>query len=66
MKRTPAITCVLFGRLVGPAVVVDADRDGVVRPTGSVSTQEAADKAVSVVHDTDQVKAANSETKIKK
>ncbi len=43
---------------------VDTDTNGVVWLTGSVRTQKAADKAVSVARDTDRVTAVHSEIKV--
>ncbi len=45
---------------------VDTDKDGVVWLKGSVRTQEAADKAVSIARDTEGVKDVRSTLKIKK
>jgi hyperosmotically inducible protein len=43
---------------------VDTDTNGVVWLTGSVRTQEAADKVVSVARDTDRVTAVHSDIKV--
>jgi hyperosmotically inducible protein len=106
MKTTFATTCVLFGTLLGPAVVlaqdsdtdrshptafvkdsaittsiktqlaaqhitslgrihVDTDKEGVVWLSGSASSQQAADKAVSIARGTEHVKSVHSDIKIK-
>ena len=108
MKTTIATTCVLFGTLLGPAVVVvaqdsdtdrshpvafvadsvtttiiktklaaehlaslerihvDTDKDGVVWLSGNASSQEAADKAVSIARATEHVRAVHSDITVKK
>jgi hyperosmotically inducible protein len=43
---------------------VDTDANGVVWLSGSVRTQEAADKAVSVARDTERVTAVHSDLKV--
>jgi hyperosmotically inducible protein len=46
------------------AVHVDTDRNGVVWLSGSVKTQQAADKAVSIARSTADVKRVHSEIKV--
>lgn len=43
---------------------VNTDKDGVVWLSGSVRTQEEADKAVSIARSTDHVKRVHSEIKV--
>jgi hyperosmotically inducible periplasmic protein len=45
---------------------VDTDKNGVVWLTGTVRTQEAADKAESIARETEGVKAVHSKLKIRK
>jgi hyperosmotically inducible protein len=44
---------------------VETDKDGVVWLSGTVSTQEAADKAVVIAHDTERVTTVHSDLKVK-
>lgn len=45
---------------------VDTDKDGVVWLTGSARSQEAADKAVAIAHDTEGVTAVKSHIRVRK
>ena len=45
---------------------VDTDANGVVWLHGTAHTQEAADKAVAIAHETEGVKAVHSKIKVKK
>jgi len=45
---------------------VDTDKDGVVWLSGTARTQEAADAAISIAHDTEHVRAVHSNIKVKK
>jgi len=45
---------------------VDTDKNGVVWLTGSATSQQAADKAVSIARETEHVKSVHSDIKIQK
>ena len=75
-RRFTTQTCVLFGTLLGPAVVVtaqdtyadrerlhiDTDKDGAVRASGSANGRAPADGAGSVARETEHAKPVHCDT----
>ena len=45
---------------------IDTDKDGVVWMTGTVNSQDEADKAVMIAHGTDGVRSVHSDLKVQK
>jgi hyperosmotically inducible periplasmic protein len=68
--KDSAITTMIKTKLASEQITslerihVDTDTNGVVWLTGSVRTQEAADKIVSVARETDRVTAVHSDIKV--
>lgn len=45
---------------------IDTDRDGVVWMSGTVNSQDEADKAVMIAHNTEGVRSVHSDLKVQK